>query len=239
MNTQLPTVDESESKVVCCKAIGRLSAAFSSPRIILSLVGMCFVLVGCTAYLLGRGSSRIELPPEILRATATHAGADMAIATAQMDNENEGIYFLDFKTGQLTCYVYYPRYAQFGAKYVGNVTEQLAATKGAEYLMVTGRIESPAAANNNRAAMSVCYVVDTKSGQFAAYTVPVNRAMETSGQLQAGPVVFIGGGEVRPPSAGGTKRTMPSGAAPEATPAPPVPNPPAEGEAPKAEKKRR
>ncbi len=138
----------------------------------LAVATLAFLSV--TAFLLGRVSAPAaptNLPDELLRATATHSGADMAVATGRIDEETEGIYFLDYKTGDLTCWVYYSRFMRFGAKYMCNVTEQLAATKNAEYLLVTGIVQPPPASSNNRPAAGLVYVVDTKSGQFAAYTV--------------------------------------------------------------------
>ncbi len=173
-------------------------------------------------------ASRLELPPELLHATATHGGLDMAVATGQIDEDSEGIYFLDFKTGDLSCFIYYPRFQRFGGKFVTNVTEQLAATKNPEYLLVTGRASTPAISSNNRPALSLVYVVDTKSGQFAAYGVAVNRTVESNGRPQGGPMVFVDGGEIRPPSAGTARRSIPEPAAPaNAAPANPVPGAPA------------
>ena len=214
---EIPIVDESPS-VRCC-SLHRISNLLCTKACVMMLLVGCFGALASAAFLAGRLSglqTAPTLPPELIRASATHAGPDMAVATAQIDEETEGVFFLDFKTGDLTCWMYYPRFMRYGAKYMCNVTEQLPATKNAEYLLVTGLMTSPPAASNNRLANSIVYVVDPKSGLFASYSVATNRALESAGQPQVGPIVFLGGGEVRAPSAGSAKRTIPNGANPDA-----------------------
>lgn len=196
-----------------------------------------YAALGCSAlalmvavFLLGRSTSQ-SMDSEVARmlhASATHGGNDMAIATGDVADNNEAIYFLDFKTGDLTCFVYYPRFMRFGAKYVGNVTDQLPATKNSEYLLVTGRVDSPPTSTNTRPANSLVYVVDTKSGQFAAYSIAANPTLENSGQIQVGTFFCVGGGEVRGASAGSAKRTIPGAADPADPNAPAAPNAPEE-----------
>ncbi len=115
-------------------------------------------------------------------------------------------------TGNLQCWVFYPRFQRFGAKFETNVTKELQATKNAEYLLVTGDANIPQAAGNVRPAACIVYVVDTKSGEFAAYGVPWNRASESSGEPQRGPLMFIAGDRFRTPTGGATakKSTLPS-----------------------------
>ena len=149
--------------------------------------------------------------PAVLHATATHGGQDMAVATGQITDDTEGLFTLDFKTGDLKCFVFYPRVGAIGGIYYTNVTEALSATKNAEYLMVTGRTLPQSSTSNDRPAQSLVYVVDTKSGQFAAYALAYNQTMESAGQQQQGPLVLVARGEARPPSAGGVRRPLPAG----------------------------
>lgn len=154
-------------------------------------------------------------------ATATHGGDNMAVATGEVNENVDAVYFLDYKTGDLTAYVYYPRYQRFGAMYRSNITEQLPATKNGDYLLVTGHAITPAVASNNRPAQTLVYVVDVNSGQFAAYGLSYSQTLESAGQPQGGPLVFVGGGSVRAASAGGTSVPPPGGlpgVAPGATP---------------------
>jgi hypothetical protein len=164
-----------------------------------------------------------ELPPgfpiERLKANSTHGGPNLAVATARISDETDGIFFLDYLTGNLQCWVYYARMGKFMAKFETNVTQQLPPSKNAEYLLVTGSTEVVAAASNARPAASVIYVVDVKAGAFAAYTVPWVRAAETSGQQQGGPLVFLDYGQFRNPLAGGAAKKPPAPAAGKTAPA--------------------
>ncbi|MCY2974019.1 MAG: hypothetical protein NTW52_05040 [Planctomycetota bacterium] len=144
-----------------------------------------------------------RIPPEVLRATATHGGANLAVATGRVSEEADGIFFLDYITGRLQCWVYYPRIQKFGGVFQTYVTQMLPASKNAEYLLVTGEAQPAASASNVRPGGCLVYVVDVKSGLFAAYSVPFTRAAETSGQTQNGPLNFVDGGQYRAPLPGG------------------------------------
>lgn len=143
------------------------------------------------------GSVRSELPAELLRASATNSGTNFALATGQVSDEAEGVFFLDFLTGELTCWVYYPRVQQFGAKFTTNVTATLpAAGQNPQYLMVTGNISGTRGTAGARPGGCLVYVVEPTSGMFAAYAIPWNRSVESSGAPQAGALVPAGGGQV-------------------------------------------
>lgn len=179
---------------------------------ILGIAGLIAAAVGFGYY---RGSQQrpiANLSEAVLHATATHGGTNVAIATGQVGEEAEGIYILDYLTGNLQCWVYYPRIQQFGAKFETNVTAQLPATKNAEYLLITGNTGFPASTSTNaRPAACICYVVDPKSGMFAGYSLPWNRSAENSGQMQRGMMFCVGGDVFRSPSGGGTvKKPVPT-----------------------------
>jgi len=149
------------------------------------------------------GAQAHGIHQEILRANATHGGPNLAVATGRISEETDGIFFLDYITGNLQCWVYYPRLQRFGAKFSTNITQQLPATKNAEYLLVTGDTQgNVATASNARPAGCLVYVVDVKSGLFAAYTMPWTRAAESSGQFQEGPLIAVDGGQYRAPLPG-------------------------------------
>ncbi len=138
-----------------------------------------------------------QLPP--LLAAAAVSGDTMAVATGPIGKDSEGIFFLDFITGDLQCLVYYPRLGGFGAHYVANVMPQLGGVGGqnSKYLMVTGQAIISGSTGGARPGASLVYVTDTTTGMFAAYAVPWNPTAETSGQMQAGALVFAGGGAIR------------------------------------------
>ncbi len=189
---------------------GASNGSFAFPKWIGDRIVFRLALLGLLAaaalmgYFLGnRGNTRpVEMPVELLHASATHSSSSMAVATGKIDQDSEGIFFLDYLTGDLQCWVFYPRTGQFGAKFTTNVTAQLPGGKNAEYIMVTGNIVVPQAGGNARLANSLVYVVDSRAGLFAAYGVPWNRSMENSGQAQLGQLVPVGGGQIRNPGGG-------------------------------------
>jgi hypothetical protein len=62
---------------------------------------------------------------------------------------------------------------------------------------------------NVKPAASLVYVVDTKSGFFAAYTIPWNKTAESSFSMQGGQIMLVGGGIVREPQNGVKKPVAP------------------------------
>ena len=70
--------------------------------------GLLLGLAVAVGILLGRPTAN---PWEEIRlkATASHGAASFAMATGPVDDAVEGLYCLDFVTGDLTCYVLNPR----------------------------------------------------------------------------------------------------------------------------------
>jgi hypothetical protein len=142
-------------------------------------------------------STEVKLPPELLKASATHGTNNFAVATGQVSDEAEGVFFLDFLTGELTCWVYYPRIQQFNAKFTTNVAAALpAAGQNPQYLMVTGDINGVIGTGNQRPGGCLVYVVEPTTGTFVAYAIPWNRAIEKQQAPQAGALIPAGGGQV-------------------------------------------
>lgn len=93
-----------------------------------------------------------------------------------------------------------------------NVQAQLGMSKNPEYLLITGAAEPASVGSNIRPAACLVYVVDTKSGFFAAYTIPWNRTLESSSAMQGGAILPIGGGQIREPQSGVKKPVNPPNA---------------------------
>jgi hypothetical protein len=137
--------------------------------------------------------------PEVFSATATHGGQSMAIATGSIE-EGEGLFILDYLTGDLHCFVIYPRFAtKFLAHYHANVIQVLGVQPGKkpDYLMVTGQMDFRQGAGLNRPAGTVVYVADANTGKFAAFGIPWNRQAANVGQPQQGPLVLLDAGQAR------------------------------------------
>ena len=138
------------------------------------------------------------MPLPLLRASTAATSSTMAVATGQISDNAEGIFFLDFITGDLQCLVYYPRIGVFGARYYTNVLQQLpGGGRNSQFLLVTGAAVSVGSSGGPRPGDSLVYVTDATSGMFAAYAVPWDRTAESGGRLQSGPLVFAGGGPIR------------------------------------------
>ena len=133
-----------------------------------------------------------------VNATATATSEKFTIATGTVSQESEGFFVLDHNSGLLTCNVVYPRLGRFGAQYSTNVAEVLGtAGKGGQYIMVTGSVDFPSN-NANPAGSCMVYVMDSATGNFAAYYVPFNRTMISSGRAQKGQLVLREKGTANP-----------------------------------------
>ena len=66
-----------------------------------------------------------------------------------------------------------------------------------DFLMVTGAATMPRGTGSQRPGNCVVYVADANSGAVAAYYIPWNRGLETTGRPQAGPLVLLRKGQVR------------------------------------------
>jgi hypothetical protein len=152
------------------------------------------------------GFSIAQLPPEFLAATASHGGSNMAVCTGQVAENGEGFFALDFVTGDLKGWVFNPVRGNAGL-FMTNVQSQLGpVSKNPEYLLVTGAAASAQIGGNLRTGGSLVYVVDMRSGYFAAYSVPWDRSVENGSGNQMNQFVFVTGGQIRESMAGGAKK---------------------------------
>lgn len=147
------------------------------------------------AYLLGQRSQEgFAIPETLLRATASHGGQTMAIATGPID-EGEGLFVLDFLTGELQCFVSNPRGGgKFFARFRANVVVPLGVEQGKkpDYALVTASVDfTPRPAGIARPGSCIVYVCDTNTGNIAAYGVPWNRNAASTNRLQQGALVLL------------------------------------------------
>jgi hypothetical protein len=110
----------------------------------------------------------------------SQADDSFAICTAPVDvaNSIEGIFVLDFATGDLTGGVLNAASATFGTSYKRNVLNDLGfqpgQAKNPRFLLVAGQAElrpNPRLGRRQFAA-SVIYVTDCTTGATAAYAIP-------------------------------------------------------------------
>lgn len=166
------------------------------------LVGLAVSVVATFGTLAAWGyfnPDKLKLAERQLEAMATHGADSMAIATGYIDEGVEGIFMLDFITGDLTCQVLNPRYGTLGGVFKQNVVLDLGVEQGKQpkYLLVTGGLEVKQNISNLRPAKSIVYVADSNTGHYVAYMLPWNQQIANAGGAQAAPMVAVGRGTVR------------------------------------------
>ncbi|MEM8679858.1 MAG: hypothetical protein AAGF97_10940 [Planctomycetota bacterium] len=162
----------------------------------------CVLLALVCGYALARFGQRdrspLSLPEVPLHAYATDNNENLIIATGQVGDEVEGVFFLDTLSGDLQCTVYSPSAGAFNSLFTANVLQDLGleATKKPAYLMVTGQINAVRRSAKN-VGNCIVYVAEANSGRFAAYAVPWRRNQSGSGIPQAGKMILLGVESVR------------------------------------------
>jgi len=145
-------------------------------------------------------------PHTPIHASATDRIEQYAIATGFIDPETEGVFYLDYLTGNLNAAVLSRKSPAFQAKYTANVHADLknaiayAAQSGNEiqvpqspnYLMVTG---SANLTNVGRTIFgnTVVYVAETNTGIVLAYAVPWSREFHNADKPVAGQLMLRAG----------------------------------------------
>jgi hypothetical protein len=113
------------------------------------------------------------LPAQPLHAVATHGQDGFALATGPIDNNIEGVYFLDGLTGELQGAAINVNNGQFTTFFKTNVVAdlQLGQAKNPKFLMVTG---GAALRGHNviQPGQAIIYVMELNSGVLGAYAVP-------------------------------------------------------------------
>jgi len=167
--------------------------------------GFALALALVVGYAVGVGQNpggQFPFPETALHATATDSGETLAIATGPIDEESEGLFTLDFLTGDLRCQVIYTRgnaAQKFGAIFTANVPRDLNIDKEKKpnYLMVTGQTRFLRGTGNVRPGYCVCYVCDANTGKFVAYGVPWNSTNAARGTPQQGQLIPLDVGMAR------------------------------------------
>lgn len=122
-----------------------------------------------------------------LHASATDGYESFSIATGLVDGSVEGLYFLDYLTGDLRGAVVDAKTGKFNAFFTTKIGKDFASTgRNAKYLMVTGMADMPRGRAGFQPAKSIVYVADATSGQVAAYLMPWNSSLASAGKPQTG-----------------------------------------------------
>jgi hypothetical protein len=172
----------------------------SSKWVVGFVMGLAMSAVFTLGFWLGRqGSDENAMLREVLlRASTAHGAKTLSMATGPID-EGEGLFILDYLTGELNCFVLNPRAGgKFNAQFRTNVVAHLGVEKKTpDYVMVTGNMDFLRGQAQSRPANCVVYVADANTGNFAAFGLEWNRTMAQMGRPQAGPLVLLDVGKAR------------------------------------------
>lgn len=130
-------------------------------------------------------------PSTPLHAVATDRYENFAICTTPLDSDVEGLYFLDFLTGDLKAAVLSVQTGKFNSFFEYNVMQDLGgeSVKNPRFLMVSGIANLRRAGGQIQPGQGVIYVAELTSGRVAAYMTPWSRQNQTSGQGFTGRLV--------------------------------------------------
>jgi hypothetical protein len=129
------------------------------------------------AFAAGTVAGRLGLTGSLPRAQAMSSLADesFALCTTPVDMNTEGVFILDFETGDLTGGVLNQNTAKFTTSYRHNVLKDLGFKPGQvkepRFLIAPGRATF-SGNSGNRLAQSVLYVTDASTGVTVAYGIP-------------------------------------------------------------------
>ncbi|MFM1902853.1 MAG: hypothetical protein RLZZ440_753 [Planctomycetota bacterium] len=161
----------------------------------LLVAGLAFV----AGLLVGQGWPETSRLP-IAQAMSSLADQTFAVCTAPIDRNVEGLFILDFETGDLTGGVL-AQTGKFAATYRHNVLEDLGievgAVKNQRFMIVPGMasVGSP----GTRMGTSVLYVTDAATGATVAYGIPTGGKPGAAGAAALVPLDIArprGGGPV-------------------------------------------
>lgn len=118
------------------------------------------------------------VPPMPLHGSATASAEGFSICTAELEPGNEGIYYLDYQTGDLNAAFIHPRAHKFINIYKYNILKDFADARTPKFLMVSGSTPLIFPQGGNvRPSVGMVYVVEVTSGIVCAYAAPysINR----------------------------------------------------------------
>lgn len=132
--------------------------------------------------------------PEVPRVFAATAASDdtFAVCTAMIGDGVEGLFLLDFETGDLTGGVLNRANAKFTTTYRHNVLKDLdfktGQVKSPKFLLTAGAADFAGNAAVSMAS-SVLYVTDATTGVTVAYGIPWNAQQAATGAAVAAQIM--------------------------------------------------
>ena len=112
------------------------------------------------------------VPPMPLHGSASQNVEGFSICTGELESGFEGIYYLDYQTGDLSGAFLHPRTGKFINLYKYNILKDFADAKSPKFLMVSGSSPMIFPQGNIRPSVGIVYIVEVTSGIVCAYTAP-------------------------------------------------------------------
>ncbi|MGC4007037.1 MAG: hypothetical protein QM811_29500 [Pirellulales bacterium] len=116
------------------------------------------------------------VPPNQLHAVATQGGEGFSVCTAELESGFEAIYYLDYQTGDLTCFALHPRTLpkpKFNYMATHNILDDFKDAKSTKFLLISGSSDlNTNVTTNKRMSTGIVYVVEVVSGMVCAYGAP-------------------------------------------------------------------
>jgi hypothetical protein len=128
-----------------------------------------------------------------LHATATDRVDTFAMASGQVDEDIEAVYFLDFLTGDLNAVAIGKQSGHFTGYFKANVAADMGIdnAKNPRYMMITGTVDLRRAGTRMQYSRALVYVAEVTSGKVAAYAIPWSSGLQQGGQGGVQPLVPI------------------------------------------------
>lgn len=149
--------------------------------------------------------TQVARQPRRAHAAAAAVEDSFAVCTAPVGDGMEGLFMLDFETGDVSGGVLNQNTAKFTVGYRYNVLKDLGfkagKVKSPKFLMVPGQVNlvGPQA---NKLGQAVLYVTDVSTGVTAAYGVPWGTSAAAAAGGPVAPLVLL---DVVKPRGGGAK----------------------------------
>ena len=130
-------------------------------------------------------------PHEPVFAATTDRDSRFAMATVDVSDISgiEGVFCLDFLTGQIRGGVLHTRTGKFQYTYHRNIAADFNVDASAEphFALVSGRANLPNA-RSTQLAQGVLYIAELSSGRVIAYTFPYQQGNNTAVNIQLTPL---------------------------------------------------
>ena len=135
--------------------------------------------------------------PLRLAADSASGGKTISMATGAITPDVDGLFILDHMTGGLQCWLLNPRTGNVGGIYVADVGLALGLDKGdPDFVMTTGSFLIRST-GNLKAANTICYVGEGKSGKVAGFSLLYDKAGIQAGAVQQGELNMVCSGPIR------------------------------------------